>query len=415
MRVLVWPVVSQAFELWKTGSYRLLVGVTAVSSFGFWFHATTLVWVVYSLTGSPTMVGLISFFQWGPYAVLGLFSIGVVDYFDKRVVLLGTQSGYAICALFLAALAFTDMLGAAAIFASCIWLSLLLCVDQPARQGLVAAIVAPADLSTILGLNASINGVARIAAPALAGLVIATFGIRYCFVPIMLTSAVNVFGLYFLTRSLAVRRSKAFRPLTELTKGFRIIADDRVMLTLFIVLFFVTTLPLSFQVILLAFSHERLGGGPSTFGSLMSCVGFGSFLGSIWILLRKPTVRATLACAIGVGLAQFGLSFQTHFLPAAILAAAGGGCGLGLVVGANSHILGGSDKSAHSRVGGLYRYIVTAIGPLGSAIMGLIVSRGGAQLGLVVGATIAIASGAVGLIAVSGSRESLPGPPSSVD
>ena len=84
----------------------------------------------------------------------------------------------------------------------------------------------------------------------------------------MLTSTFNVFGLYFLTRSLAMRRSKTFRPLTELTKGFRVIADDRVMLTLFIVLFFVTTIPLSFQVILLEFSHERLGGGPSTFGNL---------------------------------------------------------------------------------------------------------------------------------------------------
>lgn len=415
MRVLVRPAASQAFELWKIGSYRLLVGVTAVSSFGFWFHATTLVWVVYSLTSSPTMVGLISFFQWGPYAILGLFSIGVVDYFDKRVVLLSTRSGVAMSALFLAALALNDMLGVAAIFASCIWLGLLICVDQPARQGLVAAVVAPADLSTILGLNASIYGVARIVAPASAGLVIATFGIKYCFIPIVVTSTVNVFGLYFLTRSLAMRRSKAFRPLTELTKGFRVIADSREMLTLFIVLFFVTTLPLSFQVILLEFSQERLRGGPSTFGNLMSCVGFGSILGSIWILLRKPTVRSTLACAIGVGLAQLGLSFQTHFLPAAILVAAGGGCGVGLVVGANSHILGGSDKSAHSRVGGLYSYIVTAIGPLGSAIMGLIVSRGGAQFGLVVGATIAIASGAVGLIAVSSSRESPLGPPSSLD
>ena len=96
------------------------------------------------------MVGLISVCQWGPYAILGLFSIGVVDYFDKRVVLLSTQSGVAISVLFLAALAFTDMLSAAAIFASCIWLSLLLCVDQPAKQGLIAAVVAPADLSMIL-------------------------------------------------------------------------------------------------------------------------------------------------------------------------------------------------------------------------------------------------------------------------
>lgn len=61
MRALVSPAASQAFELWKIGSYRLLVGVTAVSSFGFWFHATTLAWVVYSLTSSPAMVGLISF------------------------------------------------------------------------------------------------------------------------------------------------------------------------------------------------------------------------------------------------------------------------------------------------------------------------------------------------------------------
>jgi MFS family permease len=389
-----------ALSLLANRTYRTLIGVSAVGAFGFWFQATVLTWVVYALTNSAAQVGLIALFQWGPYAVLGLFSVGVADTWGKRRVLLLTQVGYAANSLTLCVLALTDHLSVIAIFSSCVWRSLLMCIEQPARQSLIPAIVSPEDLTKMLGFNASLSGLGRIVAPSVAGVIIGSLGIRYCFVPNVITSSINLVGLYFLTLALPPRNARRFDPLTDLIEGLRIVARHRQIATLLIVLLCVTTLPLSFNVILPVFAETALGGGAATFGTLMSCMGVGAVIASLIISSRGMTVNTTLGCAIGVGIVQAALYFQTEFVAVAALMAVAGGCAVGLIVGTNAIILTRTASAEHGRVGGLFSYVVNAIGPLGSVAMGFIVASGGAHAGLAIGATIATIAGAVAMLAV---------------
>src|SRR5687768_5154560 len=247
-----------ALSLLANKTYRLLIGVSAVGAFGFWFQATVLTWVVYALTNSAAQVGLIALFQWGPYAVLGLFSVGLADTYGKRKVLLLTQIGFASNSLALCMLALSENLTVFAIFASCVWRSLLMCIEQPARQSLIPAIVSAQDLTKMLGFNASLSGLGRIVAPSVAGIIIGTLGIRYCFIPNVITSTINLVGLYFLTVTLPPRSDRKFDPLADLREGLRIVARHRQIATLLIVLLCVTTLPLSFNVILPVFAETAL-------------------------------------------------------------------------------------------------------------------------------------------------------------
>jgi MFS family permease len=389
-----------ALSLLANKTYRLLITVNAVGAFGFWFQATVLTWVVYALTNSAAQVGLIALFQWGPYAVLGLFSVGVADTYGKRKILLLTQIGYASNSLALCFLALTENLTVFAIFASCVWRSLLMCIEQPARQSLIPAIVATEDLTKMLGFTASLSGLGRIVAPSVAGVIIGSLGIRYCFIPNVFTSSINLVGLYFLTVALPPRSRKKFDPVANLREGLRIVAGQRHIAALLIVLLCVTTLPLSFNVILPVFAETALGGGATTFGTLMSCMGVGAVIASLIISSRGMTVNSTLGCAIGVGLVQAALYFQTQFAPVAALMAVVGGCAVGLIVGTNAIILTRTESAEHGRVGGLFSYIVNAIGPMGSVVMGFIVAGGGAHAGLALGATIAITAGAIAMLAV---------------
>ena len=393
-----------ALSLLREKSYRLLIGVTALGAFGFWFQATVLTWVVYALTNSAAQVGLISLFLWGPYAVVGLFSVGVADTFGKRLTLLAAQLGYTSNQVALCILALTDNLTVPVIYASCVWRSVLMCIEQPARQSMIPWIVGPADLPRMLGLNASLSGLGRIVAPALAGLLLGTLGIRYCFLPNVATSTLNLIGLYFLTSGLPPRSGRPFNPMADLREGLAIVARHREIVILLVVLLCVTTLPLSFQVILPVFAETTLGGGAATFGNLISCMGAGAVIASLIISARGMTVTATLGCAIGIGLVQALLYFQTQFIPAALLMTVAGGCAVGLIVGTNTIVLTRTSKSEHGRVGGLFSYIVNAIGPLGSVAMGFIVAGGGAHTGLVIGAAVAITAGALAMLAMRGKK-----------
>ncbi len=389
-----------ALSLLANKTYRLLIGVSAVGAFGFWFQATVLTWVVYALTNSAAQVGLIALFQWGPYAVLGLFSVGLADTYGKRKVLLLTQIGFASNSLALCMLALSENLTVFAIFASCVWRSLLMCIEQPARQSLIPAIVNAQDLTKMLGFNASLSGLGRIVAPSVAGIIIGTLGIRYCFIPNVITSTINLVGLYFLTVTLPPRSDRKFDPLADLREGLQIVARHRQIATLLIVLLCVTTLPLSFNVILPVFAETALGGGAATFGTLMSCMGVGAVIASLIISSHGMTVNTTLGCAIGVGVVQGLLYFQTQFIPVAVLMAVAGGCAVGLIVGTNAIILTRTDSAEHGRIGGLFSYIVNAIGPMGSVVMGFIVASGGAHAGLAIAAALAIGSGAIAMLTV---------------
>jgi MFS family permease len=382
-----------AVTLFAHPVYRLLFGVSAIGSFGFWFQATMLTWVVYEMTGSAAQVGLIALFQWGPYAILGLFSVGLADVFSRRTILLTCQVGYALSASLLAVLALTDHLGIGAIFATCAWRSLLMCVEQPARQVMIPSIVAPTDLTKVFGMTAAIGGLARVVAPAVAGGLIAGVGVKFCFIPNMLTATINILGLFLLTRSLPPFERRSFRPIDALIEGLKIVVRQREVLVLMIVLFCVTTLPLSFQVILPVFSDEWLDGRPTTFGTLISCMGLGAVVGSFIITsTRNMTAMHTLGCALGIGLVQAGFLIQANILTSAVLMFIAGACAVGLIVGTNAVILAETDKSAHGRVGGLYSYLVNAIGPLGSVVTGWIVAQGGSRLAFAIGSAICLVS-----------------------
>lgn len=399
-------------DTWRTflrsGTYRLMIWVNGTGAFGVWYQNAAFGWAVYEMTGSAAKVGLVALFLFGPYAAFGLFFTGTADTYSKRTMILLSQVGYALNATVLCAVAFFGALDETWIYAACVFRSLLACIDTPSRLGMTAELVERQHLQRMLSINAGLSATTRIVAPTAAGLIISIFGIQYCFIPNMLTSFSNLIGVHFLTKTLQAKGSGAFRLLDGFVEGFRIILNDRQLAALFGVLLAVGTIPLSFAVIMPVFSSEVLGGDANTFGMLMSCMGIGGLIGSALMAMRPMSVRGTIMAGMGIGLVHVGLYFQTSFIPTAALIIFAGACAMGLIVGATSIVLATTDRSIQGKVGGLFSYVINAIAPLGSVLVGWIIAAAGLYTAFVVGAVVAILAGMIALFAVGQARAAVP-------
>ncbi|MBA2360935.1 MAG: MFS transporter, partial [Actinobacteria bacterium] len=162
-------------------NYRLFFGGQIVSLVGTWMQNIALAWYVIELTHSPVAVGFLAFCRFAPFTLFGLFSGVVADRFDNRRLVMGTQAASMVVAVALTILAFSD--------AEILWLAYVLAAasgtalvfDAPGRHALTFQMVGREELPNAVALNASLFNASRVMGPAVAGVIIAVFGVGVCF------------------------------------------------------------------------------------------------------------------------------------------------------------------------------------------------------------------------------------------
>ena len=169
-------------SLVKHRNYRLFFIGQLVSLTGTWMQDVALPWLVFNETKSPFAVGLLIFFRFVPFLVLGLFAGVLADRIDNRRMLIATQSISMILAFVLAALAFTDSPAIWAIYIVAILGGAAVVIEAPSRQALVYQLVGREELPNAIALNASLFNAARAVGPVLGGVLIAVVGVGWCFV-----------------------------------------------------------------------------------------------------------------------------------------------------------------------------------------------------------------------------------------
>jgi MFS family permease len=375
-------------------NFRIFFITMGISFTGTWIQLAAQTLLVYRLTGSGTALGLLTAIQFLPTLVLGAWAGVVVDRYDKRRIMTIASTVMAITATVLATLVVTDRVTLGAVYVLAAMFGLANTFDNPARRTLVNDLVPPDEVVNAVALNSTLITTARIVGPAIAGGLIVTVGIGWCFALNALSFVPVILGLRRMDsstfRSVRVARAKG-----QLREGFRYamsVDDLRVPLALMAV---VGTLSFNFVVLLPLLVERDLGGSDVSYTVLTSFFGVGSLIGSLRMARREVIdLRFLGESALLLGVASAALAFAPGIGVAAAVLVVAGYAGIGILSGGNAVLQVATSAEMRGRVLALYTVVFLGSTPIGGPIAGWTAEHFGTDAGILLGAVAAIAAGA---------------------
>ena len=382
----------------QSRNYRLFFGGQTVSLVGTWMTRLATSWLVYRLTGSALLLGLIGFAGQVPTFILGPVAGAWVDRLDRHRVLLVTQVLSMVQSFGLAALVLTHRIT----FSQIVWLSIFQGVinafDMPARQAFLTEMVDHReDLPNAIALNSSMVNGSRMIGPSLAGLVVAGFGEGWCFF-IDGASYIAVIASLLLMRFTARQvQQKTTSVLADVIEGWKYVTEFTPVRNLLLLLALVSFVGMPYTVLMPIMAGNVLHGGPNTMGLLMGASGIGALASALMLAGRKSVVGlgrvVPLATGIfGVGLVAFGVS---RWLPLSMMLMVITGYGMMQEMAASNTILQTVvPEDKRGRAMSFYSMAFAGTAPFGSLGAGYVAERIGAPMTLMIGG-IACLLGAV--------------------
>ena len=389
---------SATFRSLASHNYRLWAGGAFVSNIGTWMQRTAQDWIVLAeLTPhNATAVGIVMALQFGPSMVLLPLTGFAADHFDRRKLLLFTQSAQALLALGLGLLTVSGAVQLWHVYVFALLLGCVTAFDAPARQTFVAELVSDALLSNAVALNSTSFNAARMIGPAIAGLLIASIGTGWVFL-INAASFVAVIAALALLRVEELhRKDRAARKPGSLLDGFRYVRERPELRTVLWMLFLVMTFGINFPVFVSAMAVNVFHAGSHEFGILTSMLAIGSVSGALFAA-RRETPRASLllgaSVVFGTTLAVAAL-MPTYVLFGTMLILVGGAAQT-FNTTANSTVQLWTEPAMRGRVMAIYMAIAMGCTPLGAPLVGWISDRFGPRWSIAVGAASGFAAALV--------------------
>ena len=389
-------------SLQRHRNYRLYFGGQFVSQIGTWLQTAAQAWLILELTHSAQAVGVLGFFFYGPYAVLGLVGGALADRWDRRITLLITQVAMALCALLLAGAVYAHVATVWLIDTIALVRGIVLVFNSPSRQALMVQLVGRSELGNAIALNSSLNNATRIVGPALAGVLIETTGLGMCF----LLNAISFIPVIW---AIAAMRTSEFHSQADMRRtgsllesiraGLHYARHTKTVAIVLLMMFVVSFLAINFNVLLPVLAQQTLHGSAQTYGWIAAVFGLGALIGALIAASRARASRTLLlgACAI-FGISQCVLALQERVIPVALLLLLTGAAYTIYTAGTNAFVQLATPGFLQGRVGGLYNYVFLASGPLGSLLAGWLCERGGTELAFMTGGVAALAMACFGLV-----------------
>ena len=354
-------------------------------------------WLVLELTRSPFQLGLVNALQFAPILILSPVGGALSDRVRKRSIILATQTAMMLQALVLAILVASGHVRYWHVAVLAAIYGVGRAVDIPARQAYVTDLVGKSDLPNAVALNSLVFNGARIVGPAVAGLLIARFGVAVAFL-LNALSFVAVLGALVAIRTEGQPAPGGRLGIREGLRGALsyAAATPPVAFTLGL-LVIVSLLVLNFNVVVPLVAHDVLHEGAHGFGLLMSSLGAGAVTGAIGLAFfgrERPSLSFLAATAAVLSAGIMALASIGHFVPAAALLAVLGCVQILFSTGCNTTLQLAAPDALRGRVMGLYALTFAGMTPFGSLFMGTMAEHFGVRVACAVG-------GAGGLLAVS--------------
>jgi len=375
--------------------YRLFCGSQLLAQTGSWMQAVAQSWLVLQLTNSPLMLGLLGTLQFGPVLLLAVVAGAVADRAPKRRLLIVTQTTFAFQAFVLAALAATGQVAYWHVALFALLAGLANGLDGPVRQSLVMELVGKADVINAVALNSASFNTARIVGPAIAGLLIARFGVTPAFVLNGLGFLGAIAALAVLTEPALPTRRGGATILEEIREGLRYaIRTPRIRLVLGILLV-VSFCVFNFTVYVPLLARDSLGLGAEGFGFLMTALGVGAVVGALAIGTtgsRHPPLAVLFAAAAVACAGLLGLAAAGRFWVAAAVLVVTGFFGTVVLAGCNTALQLGAPDGLRGRVMSLYVLVHGGVFPIGAFMVGAISERWGVSRSFLVNGLAGLAA-----------------------
>lgn len=377
-------------------NYRLFFGGQSVSLVGTWITRVATSWLVYRLTGSELLLGIVSFCGQIPTLLLTPFAGVVVDRGDRRRILLWTQVLSLLQSAALAVLTLTDVITVTHVLLLQLAQGVINAFDTPARQALVVEMVEDRDdVPNAIALNSSMVNGSRIIGPSIGGVIIAAVGEGWCFAADALSYVAVVISVVLMRFRPRQPRAHAVPMLEDLRTGWRYVVGSVPIRSALILLAIVSTASMPYTVLMPAIAAQELHGGPNTLGLLMGATGVGALAGGIYLAGRKSVIglgTVILAGTVTLGISLVGFSATNRVWLSAILLALAGGGFIVQMASTNTIIQTIVDEPFRGRVMSFYTMAFFGTAPIGSLFGGMAADRIGAPLTIRIGAIICLAA-----------------------
>lgn len=375
-------------------NYRLFFSGQSVSLVGTWITRVATSWLVYRLTGSELLLGIVGFCSQIPTLVLTPLAGVIVDRRNRGRILLITQILSMLQSAALAALTLTHVITVTQIIVLQLLQGAINAFDTPVRQALVIDMVEDrADMANAIALNSAMVNASRIVGPSLGGIIIAAVGEGWCFA-VDTVSYLAVIGSVLAMHFKPHQKPAGSVPiLSDMRTGWRYVRESIPIRAVLILLAIVSTAGVPYSVLMPAVVAEDLHGGPNTLGFLMAATGVGAIVGVAYLASRETVVG--LGRVITYGTIVFGLSLvafswtRNEWVAALLLAVTGGGFFVQLA-GTNTLLQTIVDEEFRGRVMGFYTMAFFGTLPIGSLIAGVAADHIGGMATIRVGGLLCL-------------------------
>ncbi|HEY4520816.1 MAG TPA: MFS transporter [Candidatus Paceibacterota bacterium] len=383
-------------------NYRLFFIGQSISLSGTWMQTLAQGWLVLQLTGSATQVGLVVAAQFLPLLFVTPFGGAIADSRDKRRVFYWTQIATMLLALGLGLLVVFDYTQLWMVYVFAIGLGCANAIANPTRQAFVSELVDDRHLKNAVTLHAIANNLARAVGPSIAAVLIAAWGIGFCFLA-NAASTVAILYMLSLMREKELRRTPKKKghanPFKQLREGFTYARKQPIIRDILLMILVIGTLTYEFQTTLPVFAKVIFESDATGYAHLWVAFGIGSVVGGLVAAGQKRVapayiVRAALLFGISVIIAALMPSLQLATLMMFVV----GYFSITFLSNAHTTIQLEADPAMRGRVMALWTMAMLGSTPIGSAIVGFLADEWGARWGLIVGGLAALACGLVAVL-----------------
>jgi MFS family permease len=392
-------VASHLTRALRNRNYRLFFSGQTVSLVGTWITRIATSWLVYRLTHSVFLLGVVGFFGQVPTLVLAPFAGVLVDRWNRHRILVVTQVLSMLQSAALAVLTFAGIITVADILVLQVVQGVINAFDTPARQAFVVEMVSDrADLPNAIALNSSMVNASRIIGPSIGGVLIAIAGEGWCFAVDAISYLAVLASLMAMRLEPSAPRTTETRLIEELRSGLRYVSRFPPVRDSLFLLALVATMGMPYTVLMPAIAANVLHGGPHTLGYLMTASGLGALVGAFYLASRRTVlglgrVIVTATAAFGAGLVVFSFSRQL-WLSLLVLPVVGGGMMVEMA-STNTILQTIVEDEMRGRVMSFYTMAFLGTAPLGSLLAGFVADHIGPMRTITLGGVACVIGAAI--------------------
>ncbi|MGO8684268.1 MAG: MFS transporter [Thermoleophilia bacterium] len=381
------------FRSLHTRNYRLWFVGQTVSQTGTWMQSVAQYWLVLELTHSAFDLGITAAFQFAPVLLFGTVGGLLADRFDKRKLLLVTQTAFTVQAAALWLLVADGSVRLWMVWALASLYGFINVADNPARQSFVVEMAGADDLTNAVSLNSVIANMSRIVGPALAGILIAGVGLSWAIFANAVSFAAVIGALYAIRPTELHRRPPVARAKGQIRAGLQYAWRAWELRVPLLMMAVIGTLAYNFSVLLPLFATDVFHRGAGTYSSLMVAMGIGALAGGLTIASRqRPSHRLLVVVSLAFGGAILAVAAAPTLALCLAMLVLMGAASVMFIATANSLLQLNSSGAMRGRVMSLWAVVFLGSTPIGSPLVGFLAGHYGARFALAVGGVATVLS-----------------------